>query len=197
MYTTVLATFSLAQVLGMVVPAIVSVFCAIWASRSAFRAQAAEHEAARLRALEERVAQKKYEMYQPMLKVIGDMLTPSRNEQALKSLEDVLADFQTFVTVWGSDEVVEAFYRYRKSASVDTPVVINMRLMSDFLLAVRKDVAWPGTNLDARHVICIRINDMDKHPELEGQLLMPLEKLISENKWDAPFDLNSTIKIEG
>lgn len=75
------------QVLALGIPVAVSVFSAVWATRSARRAQTAEHEAQRLRALEDRIAQKKYELYQPFLQGLGDMLTPSRRDAAAARLE--------------------------------------------------------------------------------------------------------------
>ncbi|WP_454115254.1 hypothetical protein [Microbacterium lacticum] len=177
------------QIVALVTPAAVAIFSAIWASRSARRAQRAEHESARLRALEDRVAQKKYELYQPLLQTLGDILTPSRNAAATKQLEDVIADFQTFVTVWGSDEVVEAFYRYRAAANSSPPTLVIMRLMADFLVAVRRDVAWPDTRILNLHAIGMRINDLSEHPEMVEALAMPLHELFDRENWSAPFDL--------
>ncbi|MEZ2370569.1 hypothetical protein [Arthrobacter sp. RCC_34] len=178
------------QIAALAVPAAVAIFSAIWASRSARRAQHSEQDSARLRALEDRVAQKKYELYLPFLQTLGDMLTPSRNAAATKRLEDTMADFQTFVTVWGSDEVVETFYRYRTSANTSPPPLIVMRLMADFLVAVRRDVAWPDTSILNLHVIGMRINDLPEHPEMVEALSMPLSELFERENWSAPFDLN-------
>lgn len=177
------------QLVALTVPAAVAIFSAIWASRSARRAQQAEHESARLRALEDRVAQKKYDLYQPLLQHLGDLLTPSRSAAATKKTEDVIADFQTFVTVWGSDEVVETFYRYRASANVPRPNVIVMRLVADFLIAVRKDVAWPETQIPNLYAIAMRINDLHEHPEMTEALAMPLTELFKKHEWTPPFNL--------
>jgi hypothetical protein len=177
------------QIVALAVPAGVSLFSAFWATKSARRAQQAEHEAARLRALEDRVAQRKYDLYQPFLQTLGDMLTPHRSESGLARLEDVIADFQTFVTVWGSDEVVETFYRYRVSANTSPPPSITMRLMADLLVEVRKDVAWPETRISNLHTIGMRISDLADHPELVEALAMPLEELCEREGWEPPFDL--------
>lgn len=177
------------QLAAIALPTAVAIFSAIWAARSAHRAQQAEHESARLRDLEDRVAQKKYDLYQPFLQTIGDLLTPHRNEAAAAKLEDAIADFQTFVTVWGSDEVVETFYRYRLSANGSPPNVIPIRLMSDFLLAVRKDVAWPDTRISNLHPIGMRINDLPDHPEMTEALQLPLKELFAREGWAAPFDV--------
>lgn len=183
------APFEWWQIVVVGLPAVVSIFAAIWAGRSAFRAQAAEHEATRLRALEERVAQQKYELYQPFLQVLGDMLTPGRKAAAEKRLEDAMANFQTFVTVWGSDDVVNKFFRYRISASQKPPTLVVMRLMSDFLIAVRKDIAWPETKLGGMQVIGMRINDLPDHPELERALTISLKELFAEQNWTPPFEV--------
>lgn len=170
---------------------IVTVLLAISAGRSARRAQSAEHEAARLRALEERVAERKYELYQPFLQSLGDTLTPSRKDKAVEGQEDAMADFQSFVTVWGSDEVVEKFYRFRVASATNPPTLVTMRLMSDFLLAVRRDIAWPGTQLDGVHMIAMRINDLDKNPDMHRALTMPLEELFTWKGWKPNFELRN------
>lgn len=170
---------------------LVTVALAVSAGRSARRAQSAEHEAARLRALEERVAERKYDLYQPFLKSLGDTLTPSRKEQAVKGQEDAMADFQSFVTVWGSDEVVEKFYRFRVASAANPPSLVFMRLMSDFLLAVRRDIAWPSTELDGMHMIAMRINDIDEQPDMQRALTMPLAELFIWKKWTPNFEIRS------
>lgn len=183
------------QITALAVPAVISVFSAVWATRSARRAQQAEHEAQRLRALEDRVAQKKYELYQPFLQTLGDVLTPARNKAAMARLEDVIADFQAFITVWGSDEAVRTFYRYRVSANSSPPTLVIMRLMADFLLAVRKDVAWPDTSISGLHVIGMRINDLAEHPEMKDALATPLETLFKSEGWTPPFDLDESERV--
>lgn len=183
------------QIVTLAVPAIVAVFSAIWAAQSASRAQKAEAESARLRALEERVAEKKYNLYKPFLDALGDLLTPGRTDRALTGFEDVIADFQTWVVILGSDEVVDTFFRYRTAANVDPPTMINFRLMADVLMAIRRDVAAPDTQLSGLHMIAARLNDVADHPELQEVLSMPLDKLIEQQKWEAPFTFTTVPKI--
>lgn len=177
------------QLLVVGVPAAVAVFSAWWAARSARKASAAEHEAQRLRALEDRVAEKKYALYQPFLQVFSDVLTPDRSDSATKKLPDAVADFQAFVTVWASDEVVEAFFRFRLASSTEPPVGITMRLMAELLLAIRRDVAWPRSAMTGIQAIGMRINDLPEHPELADDLAMPLPELFAKYDWQAPFVL--------
>lgn len=179
------------QVITLVVPAAVAVWSSISASASARRAQQAEADAARLRALEERTAQKKYELYQPFLGLLNDLLTPSRNASATKQVENVMVNFQGFVTLWGSDEVVETFFRWRTSASLDPPTMVSMRLMSDLLIAIRKDVAWPDTKVPGVHIIGMRINDLPDHPEMKEALSLPLDEFLATQDWTPPFEVPS------
>lgn len=180
------------QIITLVVPAAVAVWSGISASASARRAQQAEADAARLRALEERTAQKKFELYQPFLTVVNDLLTPTRNAAATARMEDVIADFQGFVTVWGSDEVVETFYRWRVSANVNPPNLVAMRLMADLLVAVRRDVAWPDTSVPTLHMIGHRINDIQDHPEMVDAMSLPLSDFLATQDWTPPFELPSS-----
>jgi hypothetical protein len=179
------------QILTLAAPAAVAVFSAVWASRSAYRAQQAESDAARLRALEERTAQKKYELYQPFVGLLNDLLTPSRNAMATAASEDVIVNFQGFVTMWGSDEVVEMFFRWRSSAATDPPAMVAMRLMSDLLLAIRRDVAWPDTKVPGAHIIGMRINDLPDHPEMTDALSLPLDEFLATQDWTPPFEVPS------
>lgn len=179
------------QVVALAVPVLIAVFSAVWASRSAVRAQQAESDAARLRALEERTAQKKYDLYQPFLTVVNDLLTPTRNAAATARMEDVIVDFQGFVTVWGSDEVVETFYRWRVSAGLNPPNLVAMRLMADLLVAVRRDIAWPDTNVPTLHMIGHRINDIQDHPEMLDAMSLPLGQFLATQDWTPPFEVPS------
>lgn len=174
------------QILTIALPAVVSIFAAIWAARSAVRARAAEHEAARLRALEERIAQKKFELYQPMLQALGAMMTPGRSESALASAGEAMPDFQTFVSVWGSDDAVRAFYKFRVASSTNPPPMIIIRLVSDFMIEARRDLAWPNTELTGREVIGMRINETT--PELEEALTSDFEALARKYDWRAPWN---------
>lgn len=140
-----------------------------------------------MRDLEARNAEKKYDLYKPFLSAIGDMLTPSRQAAARNTMEAALIDFQSFVPIWGSDEVVEAFYRFRRASSTEDPPPpqILVRLVADIYLAVRRDVAWPDTTVTGVHTIGVRINDLT--PELEADLSMPFSELVRKHDWKPPF----------
>jgi hypothetical protein len=166
---------------------LVSLIAAVVAMRSASKAGQAEAEAARLRQLEERVAQKKYELYQPILKTMGDLLTPGRGAAATKDMESVLPEFMTFVSIWGSDEAVTAFFRFRSAASTQPPAAITVRLVADFLLAARKDLAGPDTSVTGLETIGMRINDIYKQPTYIDAFTLPFDELAKRHDWTPPW----------
>lgn len=172
-----------------IVTILVNVGLALWSARSARLSQATQAESQRLLAIEDRTADKKLETYMPFLKTLGDMLTPNRREQATEQMEDVLSDFQTAVIVWGSDQVVEAFARYRILASRNPPPLITMRLVADLQLAMRRDLAWPDTEVELGLIIGMRINDLDEHSEILHAMKMPLEELYKQEGWEPPLSV--------
>lgn len=176
-----------ATVVVAVLTIVVNVALALWSARSARISQATQTESQRLLAIEDRTADKKLETYMPFLKTLGDMLTPNRNKQASKEMENVLLDFQTAVIVWGSDQVIEAFARYRILASHNPPALITMRLVADLQLAMRRDLAWPDTKVELGLIIGMRINDLDEHSEILHAMKMPLEELYEQEGWKPPL----------
>ena len=185
-----------------VIPAAAAIIAAVLASRSASQARSAESEARkaeeqarlsdrdanRLQALEERIASRKREVYEPFVKALGDMLVPARSEDALGKAQDTIADFQNTVVIWGSDDVVEAFYRFRRASGTTPPPMIIMRLASDLLIAIRRDVAAPDTKMDALRIMGMRINDLDVGGPMEQAFTLPFDELAKREEWTPPWE---------
>lgn len=169
------------------VPAGASIVAAVVAGRFASKARLAEGRAARLLALDERTAQRRLDVYEPFIATLGDLLTGQRKAQALGNLETVMLDFQNFVVLWGSDDVVTAFYRFRRASSVSPPAAITMRLAAELLIAMRRDLAWPDSTITSLEVFGARITDLKKGSEMEGTLTLPFDQLILREKWTPPW----------
>lgn len=175
------------QIVAIGLPAAASVVAAVVASRYAARARLAEGRAARLLALEERTSARRADVYLPFVKTLGDLLTPARRDLAVATMEDVMADFHNFVTVWGSDDVVASFYRFRRGSTTSPPPAIMMRLTADLLLAIRRDLAWPDSSTSALEIMGSRITDLEPGGDLESAFTMPFEALVKREKWAAPW----------
>lgn len=174
---------------------VANIILALWSARSARRSQLSQSEAQRILAIEDRTAEKKRETYMPFLQGLGDMLSQNkdttekeRNELSSRN-EKMMRDFQTSVIVWGSDEVVETFARYRILASHNPPSVIAIRLVVDLEIAMRKDLAWPSTEVDPALIIGMRLNDLDKHPEIMEYMRITLDELYEKCEWEPPVDV--------
>lgn len=102
-------------------------------------------------------------------------------------MEPVIADFQNFVTVWGSDDVVQAFYRFRRGSTTGPPPAIMMRLTADLLLAIRRDLAWPDSSTTPLEVMGSRITDLERGGELEAAFVMPFDELAERENWSPPW----------
>lgn len=176
------------QVTAVAVPALVSIASAIWASRSANRARRAERDAVRLLALEERTASKKYELYEPFVAHLGDLLTPARKKAAETRSEEVMANFQTSVMMWGSDEAVSAFSRFRRASAANPPAHITMRLVADLLIAIRRDIAVPDSRTTGIEILGSRINDLTKESAIARALQAPFNEVCQEHGWEPPFE---------
>jgi hypothetical protein len=64
-----------------------------------------------------------------------------------------------------------------------------MRLYAEFLLAARRDLGDPNTQLTPLDVWAPKINDLYalEGLELRRALTLPLEDAISEQAWDCPW----------
>ena len=169
------------------VPAIASIIAAIVAGRAAGRARRAETDAARLSELEERLASKKYELYEPILRGLGQMLLPGNAQNALPLVEKAMPDFMTFVGVWGSDKALRAFSRYRVGSNASPPPEIVLRLVSDFMLAAREDLRSGETEATGLDILGLRINDLYEHPNFVDAFTLPFDDLAKKHGWTPPW----------
>jgi hypothetical protein len=96
------------------VPALASITAAILAARSARASRTAEIEAARLRDLEGRLAERKYDMYRPMIELLRRMISTSKTGPKVSERESIgkLSEFSAWISMFGSDEAVSAFHDF-------------------------------------------------------------------------------------
>lgn len=180
-----------------VITAIISAGAAVYAARSAIQARASEAEASRLRELEQRVSAKKIETYENILKVFGDMLAPKEARAAAPTMKkgagvDPLATailgFMNHAIIYGSDEVLRAFSRFRLASSADPPPQIVIRLVADFMLALRRDLDGGQSAATGIELIGMRINDLYAEPSLVQALTEPFDDLCDRVGWNPPWE---------
>ena len=190
-----------APLIASMVTAAISAGAALYAAASAARARASEAEASRLRELEQRLSAKKIEIYERILKTLGDMLVPEemRNSQAGRGrspsktdpLTTSLFEFMNRVIVYGSDEVLQAFSRFRLASGSNPPPLVTMRLVTDFMLAIRRDLDGGQTKVTGVELIGMRINDFYSEVGLVEALTEPFEAVCRRHSWSPPWAAGS------
>jgi hypothetical protein len=176
-----------------VIPAVASIVAAVIATRSAKSARLGQAETERIRDLENRISERKYETYRPMLQMLGDAF----NQEKLKQLAadpakniDRFGDFTTWITIYGSDEAVRAFHNFTQSASYDPPDLVSVRLIADFILAARKDIGYRDTDVTKTQLIAMRIKDFYDEDKFKTAMTLPLDEVCEREGWIPPWSRN-------
>jgi hypothetical protein len=184
-YVTIIVAF---------IAAFASVVAAIIAARSAIRSKRLEAQAQRIRDLESRISERKYKAYEPFLEMIHNFF--DHTERGRAAIADPKANVEGFVefakqiTTYGSDEAVEAYHKFNLASANAAPFSISMRLMADFLLAVRKDLSYPDTRISGTTLIAttFRIHDFYQQGEDFRKIMtLPLSEACKIANWPEPW----------
>lgn len=166
------------------IPAIAAIVAAVIAARSAKIAKRSELEAQRLRELEARISEKKYDTYKPMINTLKDML--DRRAVDEDTLRSHISEFATWVAIFGSDEAVESFHNFMQASFNPPPPIVYMRLYADFVLSARRDMGYPDTSSTRKQILGARITDVHTHP-LFSQIDKPFADLCRDAGWTPPW----------
>lgn len=171
------------------IPAVAAVIAAGVAARSAAHARTAEAETERLRLLEDRVSERKYEVYRPMIDSLARMLDPGLGTKPSEAeMRERLTEFAGWVGVFGSDEAVLAFRNFMQGTFADAPASVILRLYSDFQLAARRDMGDPQTKLAPADLIAMRINDLyTGDSAMYDAMTLPFEEACRRANWNPPW----------
>ncbi|MFD9210559.1 hypothetical protein ACFVZM_30280 [Streptomyces sioyaensis] len=166
------------------IPALAAIVAALIAARAARHAKRAELSAQHLRDLENRISEKKYDVYKPMINLIRDML--DRRQIDEEDSRARISDFSTWVIIYGSDEAVQTFHNFMQAAYHDPPVKVLMKLYADFVLAARRDMGYPETHVKPSHFLGMRINDLYDNSLLRN-VDASLREICDEVDWQPPW----------
>lgn len=182
-----------------VIAALASITGAALAAHSARGARVAEQETARLQLLEQRLAQRKNEVYQAQIDLLGHMLAPVGQRADLDDA-DTMEKFQQFsawIGIVGSDEAVRAWSNLMQSTFHDAPPVVLLRLYAEFQLAARRDLGDPDTALTPIELMAVRIRDLYDDPTYHGAMADPFADVCASVGWPIPWEQVPTDGDEG
>lgn len=171
------------------VPAVASIGAAILAARSARASRAAELDAERIRDLEDRLAERKYDVYKPMIEMLRKMLD-SKGDPAKAGRQAAmvaqLSEFAAWVSIFGSDEALRAFHNFMQGAFAEAPPTVLIRLYADFVIAARHDMGDTASTVTPTEILGLRINDLYSSDMVKSTSL-PFVDLCEEVGWQAPW----------
>lgn len=172
------------------VASLASIAGAVLAANSARNARVTEKETARLQLLEQRLAQRKNEVYQEQIDLLGRMLGPVDQRTGLDDAETMqkVQAFSAWIGIVGSDEAVRAWSHLMQSTFHDAPPVVLLRLYAEFQLAARRDLGDPDTSLTAIELMAVRIKDLYDDPAYYAAMAAPFSEVCAANAWTIPWE---------
>jgi hypothetical protein len=183
------------------VPAVAALVAAIVAARAAKSSKASEHQAQRMRDLENRISERKYNTYKPVIDTLRDLFDKdksarlSTDPRASKEFQDKIADFAIWVAIYGSDESVSAFHNLMQASYHAAPPHVLVRFYADFVLAARRDIGYPDTDVTAADVLGTRITDLYQNADFLAIATQPIEETCRRVGWTPPWSVVGEKKL--
>jgi hypothetical protein len=132
-----------------------------------------------------------------MLEMLGNVFSQAKTSQAATadadSNTDKFVSFSTWIAIYGSDEAFTAYHNLTQSFNYDPPVQIMLRLIADFMLAARKDIGYPDTDVTRMQLAALRLNDYYQLGDQLGQVMtLPLDEACKLVGWSIPWSSMNT-----
>lgn len=170
-----------------IVAAVGSMGAAFIAGQSAAKTRQAQTQAERVLELEKRLAASKAEMYEPMVELFRTLFDSVKTSRHLdpKKMTDTFSKFGNWIQIYGSDEAVGEFRKLMQSAYHRAPPEVLMRMYAQFVLAIRKDLGDPRTQVSLSDLLAIRINDV--YTTFGGDLDVEEGAFLKARGWTPPW----------
>lgn len=184
---------SLGPLLAAGIPALGAVVAAGYAGREARRSKAAELQASRILDLERRLSESRQKVFEPMVEALGrfvDSIGQGQNADP-DTLKEILLDdlfrFAHWVQIYGSDEAVHATMHFMQALWAQAPANILIRLQGELILAARRELGHPSTEVKPVENFAMRINDAYTDMAWRADLSDPIDVVFARHKWTPPW----------
>ena len=171
------------------VPAIASVVAAVESARSARASRAAELDAQRIQSLEERLAERKYGVYKPMIETLRSILDSKGADLSADAQQahiTRLSEFAAWISIFGSDEAVRVVHNFMQAAFCEAPPTILLRIYADFVIAARHDMGDVQSTVTPLDILGLRITDLYSS-NLSVAASLPFAELCERESWVPPW----------
>src|SRR5262245_40207929 len=167
-----------------------TVIAAIVAALSARAGKRSELQAQYISELENRIYERKYEIYKPMIELLGSALQANR-KAPLSSDEilDKMHQFAVWISIYGSDDAVTAYHNWTQAAFNEVPGEVATRLYAELVLAARRDIGRSDTRIGAAEIIGMRVNDLYTNAEYYRTMTEPFDEVCRRYNWTPPWSL--------
>lgn len=166
-----------------------AIIAAIVAALSARSTKQLELRTQRTRELESRISERKIDVYKPMIELFGSIMSNAAHgvQASPEEVTPKIAEFATWITIYGSDETVEIYHNFMQAAFSQAPGLITSRLYAEFILAARRDIGYPDTSVTALQIMGMRVNDLYSEAEYRRAMDLSFEELCRQEKWTPPW----------
>lgn len=112
--------------------------------------------------------EKKIPVYEELIKFMSRMFIGAKtgNQPTEKELLQFMSDFTQRVMIWGSDNVLAVWVKWRRSSTGEGASKANpkklMIIYEDLIFAIRKDLGHKNKGLTETDILALFINDIDK-----------------------------------
>ncbi|MBP1782031.1 hypothetical protein J3R08_001881 [Micromonospora sp. HB375] len=169
------------------IPGLAAVIAAIVAGLYARTLKTSDNKAQRIRDLESRISDRKYEIYKPMIETIAKMLDRRRVAELEDDLPERLQHFAAWASIYVSDEALRAFRNFMQASYTNAPAPVFLRLYAEFVLAARQDMGLPETAITPEDLLGIRVNDLYAPGGLLWVVREPFDEVCRLTNWTPPW----------
>lgn len=171
------------------IAAVAAVVSAVVAAVSARSTKRLELQAQRTRELENRISERKLDVYRPMIDLFGSVIGAAARgaDPPADDIPAKIAEFTTWITIYGSDDAIKAHHNFTQAAFNDAPTVVATRLYAEFILAARRDLGYPETTITAMQVMGVRVTDLYAEEEYRLAMSLPFDELCRRENWTPPW----------
>ncbi len=114
--------------------------------------------------IQKEIRERKVPVYEKLIGFIFRVFKGIKENKPITEQEmlDFMMEFTQNIIVWGSDEVIDAFHKFRV-ASMSGEQANILFIVEDILLAIRKDLGHKNKNLIRGKILSLFVNDIDKY----------------------------------
>jgi hypothetical protein len=171
------------------IAAAAAIIAAIVAAASARSTKQLELQAQRTRELESRISERKAEVYEPMIVLLGNVIGGEARgvQPTSEQVVEKVAEFTTWISIYGSDDAIKAFHNFTQAAFNQAPGLISSRLYAEFIIAARRDLGYPDTSVTAAQIMGMRITDLYSESDYRLAMSQSFDELYRHEGWVPPW----------